>query len=58
MKVDPESLNWLFKTVPWGWKYDLLHGDLMVRMTAMLAMLGFTAVFLWLGLRHFQKRDL
>ena len=58
MKVDPESLNWLFKTVPWGWKYDLLHGAPAVRMTAMLAMLGFTAVFLWLGLRHFQKRDL
>ncbi len=58
VNVDPESLGWLFKTVPWGWKYDLLHGDLMVRLTAILAMLGFTAVFLWLGLRHFQKRDL
>lgn len=58
MKVDPESLNWLFKTVPWGWKYDLLHGAPVVRMTAMLAMLGFTVVFLLLGLRHFQKRDL
>ena len=58
INVDPESLGWLFKTVPWGWKYDLLHGDPMVRLTAILAMLGFTALFLWLGLRHFQKRDL
>ena len=58
MKVDPESLDWLFKTVPWGWKYGLLHGAPAARMTAILAMLGFTTIFLWLGLRHFQKRDL
>jgi hypothetical protein len=58
VKVDPESLGWLFKTVPWGWKYDLLHGALTVRLTAIMAMLGFTVGFLFLGLRHFQKRDL
>jgi len=58
MEVDPESLGWLVKTVPWGWKYELLHGELTARITAILAMLGFTAAFLFLGLRHFKKRDL
>ena len=58
MKVDPDSLEWLFKTMPWGWKYELLHGAPMVRIAAILAMLGFTAAFLFLGLRHFNKRDL
>ena len=58
MKVDPESLDWLLKTVPWGWKYELLHGDPLVRITAILATLGFTVGFLFLGLRHFNKRDL
>ncbi|MCP4847376.1 MAG: hypothetical protein GY899_05445 [Verrucomicrobiaceae bacterium] len=56
--ADPESLAWLFKTVPWGWKYELLDGTPTVRVVAILAMLGFTAAFLFLGLRHFQKRDL
>ena len=58
MNVDPESLGWLFKTMPWGWKYELLHGAPMVRVAAILAMLSFTAAFLFLGLRHFNKRDL
>lgn len=58
MKVDPDSLEWLFKTMPWGWKYELLHGAPMVRVAAILAMLSFTAAFLFLGLRHFNKRDL
>ncbi|MED5586357.1 MAG: hypothetical protein VYB61_08385 [Verrucomicrobiota bacterium] len=58
MQVDPENLGWLVKTVPWGWKYELLHGALTARITAILAMLGFTAAFLFLGLRHFKKRDL
>ena len=58
MNVDSESLGWLFKTMPWGWKYELLHGSIGVRVSAILAMLGFTAAFLFLGLRHFNKRDL
>ncbi|MFL2480288.1 MAG: hypothetical protein ACJ0K4_12135 [Verrucomicrobiales bacterium] len=58
MNVDSDSLEWLFKTMPWGWKYELLHGAPMVRIAAILAMLGFTAAFLFLGLRHFNKRDL
>ncbi|MFP6874275.1 MAG: hypothetical protein VCA55_12305 [Verrucomicrobiales bacterium] len=58
MKVDPESLGWLSQTLPWGWKYELLHGDPGVRMMAMLVMIAFTLAFLFLGLRHFQKRDL
>ena len=58
MNVDSESLGWLFKTMPWGWKYELLHGSVVVRVSAILAMLCFTAAFLFLGLRHFNKRDL
>ena len=58
MNVDSESLGWLFKTMPWGWKYELLHGSIGTRVSAILAMLGFTAAFLFLGLRHFNKRDL
>ena len=50
--------GWLERLLPWGWKYDLLSGDLGTRLLAYAAMLGFTALFLGLGLRAFRKRDL
>lgn len=50
--------DWLQKLTPWGWKYELLSGDIGTRLMAYGAMLGFTALFLWLGVRHFAKRDL
>lgn len=56
--VKTTDLVWLERLLPWGWKYDLLSGDLMTRALAYAVMLGFTAVFLALGLRNFQKRDL
>jgi len=52
------KIPWLERLVPWGWKYDLLAGDLGTRLLAVLVMAGFTVGFLALGLRGFRKRDL
>ncbi len=52
------DLAWMEQLTPWGWKYDLLSGDMGARLLAYGVMLGFTAVFLVLGMRQFQKRDL
>ena len=48
----------LHRILPWGWKYDLLSADVGTRFAAYGVMLAFTSLFLWLGLRSFQKRDL
>ena len=58
MQVKPESIAWLQRLTPWGWKYELLSGNLQTRLLAYLAMTGFTGFFLWLGFRSFEKRDL
>ena len=50
--------GWLDRLTPWGWKYELLSGDVPTRLTAYGAMLAFTALFLFLGMRSFAKRDL
>jgi hypothetical protein len=50
--------SWLLRLLPWGWKYDLLDGDLGTRAVAYAVMVGFTLLFLALGLRAFGKRDL
>ncbi len=52
------DLAWLELLLPWGWKYDLLSGDIGTRLTAIAVMLGFTAVFFLLGMRNFHRRDL
>ena len=52
------SVPWIEKLLPWGWKYDLLASDPLTRGTAYLVLLGFTALFLGLGLRSFGRRDL
>jgi ABC-type transport system involved in multi-copper enzyme maturation permease subunit len=52
------NLDWLWRVIPWGWKFDLLSGDIGTRLVAYAAMLGFTLLFLALGLRTFTKRDL
>jgi hypothetical protein len=44
--------------MPWGFKYHLLHPNLLHTLGAAGAMFGFTALFVWVGLRHFQTRDL
>ncbi len=50
--------GWLMKTLPWGWKYDLLSVNVGERLLAYGALLGMTGFFLWIGARAFQKRDL
>lgn len=49
---------WLQRLTPWGWKYELLSGDVGKRLLAYGAMLGFTALLLFIGSRAFAKRDL
>ena len=49
---------WFDRLLPWGWKYELLSGDVGTRLLAYLVMIGFTGAFLLLGLRSFTKRDL
>lgn len=49
---------WLQRLLPWGWKYDLLAGDVGTRLGGYGMMLAFTGLFLLLGLRHFRRRDL
>jgi hypothetical protein len=48
----------LMRILPWGWKFDLLDGDVGMRLLACAVLTGFTALFLALGLRSFGKRDL
>ena len=52
------DVGWILRLLPWGWKYELLEGDLGARLLAMLVMVGFTVVFLWIGYSRFRKRDL
>jgi len=56
-QTEPEKLDWIMRLLPWGWKYDLLHQNLGKRFLAISMQLGFTAVFLFLGLRSFNRRD-
>ena len=58
MIVEKEQLGWLFRLLPWGWRYDALHPSLVTRLTAVVVQLGFTAVFLFFGIRNFNRRDL
>ncbi len=52
------DLDWLMRLVPWGWKYDLLDHSFATRAVGILAQLGFTTLFLVLGVRSFNRRDL
>ncbi len=49
---------WIERALPWGWKYDLLSGDVQTRLLAYAAMLAFTALFTGIGLYAFRRRDL
>jgi len=54
-----EKVGYLQFLTPWGFKYWLLQPATSGYFWGgVLAMLGFTAVFLVLGLRYFEKRDL
>ena len=52
------DLSWLVRLLPWGWKYDLLAESPQTRLLAYGVMIGFTLLFLGLGLVTFSKRDL
>ena len=49
------SINFL---LPWGVQKYLLHHDTLIVLGAAAACLGYTAVFLYLGYRHFTRRDI
>ena len=52
------DLGWLQRLHPWGWKFDLLSHDIGRRLGAFGMMLGFSALFYLLGVRHFGRRDM
>lgn len=51
-------LSFLQYFSPWGYKWWLLHPDIGKFFAGTGVMFGFTGLFGWLGLSHFQKRDL
>ncbi len=53
-----EPASYVIYVLPWGIHNYLLHHNLLVVLGAAAACLGYTALFLFLGHRHFQKRDL
>ncbi len=53
-----EPAEYLNYGMPWAYRLRLFDPDLGVMLTAVAAMLGFTALFLFAGLRHFERRDL
>ncbi len=53
-----EPAIYLKYALPWGLQNHLLHPELTHSVGTALACLGYTAVFLLLGCRHFEKRDL
>lgn len=53
------KVGYLQFMTPWGWKYWLLSSPLSGRFLGGTAvMFGFTAIFVFLGYKHFSKRDL
>ena len=53
-----KPLAYVNYALPWGIQNDLLHPDASRVAVATLGCLGYTAAFLYLGYRHFKKRDL
>jgi ABC-type transport system involved in multi-copper enzyme maturation permease subunit len=53
-----EPLKYIKYLLPWGWQNHLLHPSWLHWGGAGLACLAYTAVFLMLGYRRFEKRDL
>lgn len=43
---------------PWGWKWWLVHPSIGRILIGVVVMLAFTALFTWMGLRTFQRRDM
>lgn len=53
-----EPLKYVKFLLPWGWQNHLLHPSVVHWGCAGLACLAYTAVFLLLGCRRFERRDL
>jgi hypothetical protein len=53
-----EAFGYAAYATPWGWRMWLLDPSVGKVLAGFAAMLGFTGVFVWLGIRHFDKRDL
>ena len=57
LAIPKEYLTWLYRVIPWGWKYDTLHPSIITRASAVVAQLSFTALFMLFGIRSFNRRD-
>jgi hypothetical protein len=53
-----EKVAYGIYALPWGYKYWLFHPNIGMWLLGLLAMVAFAALFTFLGMRHFQKRDL
>lgn len=53
-----EPLSWARYLSPWGVQHQLMHYDVLHVVGAAAACLGYTAAFVFLGHRHFSRRDL
>ena len=56
--IEDGDLNWMWRVLPFGWKFDMLHHNFGTRALALLVQTGFTVAFMFLGLRSFNRRDL
>ena len=53
-----ENAHYAQYLTPWGYKWLLMEPIGLPLLGGIAAMLGFTAVFLFIGLKNFNKRDL
>lgn len=53
-----EPAGYVNYLLPWGFQHYLFHPDSLIVLAAILGCAGYTAVFLFLGQRHFARRDL
>ena len=57
MKGKAEEAGYAAYLTPWGFKWWLLHSNIGILFAGIAVMLGFTALFTFLGLRTFHRRD-
>jgi ABC-type transport system involved in multi-copper enzyme maturation permease subunit len=57
LKMRAESAGYASYLTPWGFKWWLLHSNIGMFFAGIAVMLGFTALFTFLGLRTFHRRD-
>ena len=55
--MDVDGARYANYLLPWGIQNFLHHHSLPIAAAAVLGCLGYTAVFLYLGRRHFLRRD-